>query len=159
MKIIGFYSIVFSMLFCSCQNQSSTESGSQNVQTIVEEVRKNPKSQAVAVFDEALRETQAQKLNAFHFKAALFETNKTFVYKLKFEFETQQEESEFAYPNLGYAPEPIIRKSTTEPQTIEIGFKGPKDEFMPFKKLVADKEGLHFRTVAKYTVKQKNIEK
>lgn len=158
MKQIGVYCIVFSSLLCSCQNQANSESKTENA-IAIEEDRKDVQSQAIAEFDEALTETSAQKLNAFHFKAALFETKKTFVYKLKFEFETQQEESEVFYPNLGFAPQPILRKSTTEKQTIEIGFKNPKGEFMPLKNLVADEKGLHLRTVARYTVTQKEVEK
>jgi hypothetical protein len=159
MQRIGI-SIIICLCLSACQNHTETnDNGTISTTEAIAEDRKVVNRNAIAEYDELLTTTQTQKLNAFHFKATLFETKKTFVYNLKFEFETQQEESEIAYPNLGYAPEPVLRKSTTEKQTIEIGFKNPKGEFMPFKNLVADEKGLHLRTIAKYTLKQREVEK
>jgi hypothetical protein len=142
------------LLLLACKGNS----GDAATTAPVEEVRKTVKTEPVASYSEALTETQNQKLNSFMFKADLFETEKTFVYKLKFEYEVQAETTTVEFPNLGYAPNPVLQKGS-EPFSIIIGFKDDKGSFKELKKLYVDAEGnIGLRPLRKYGLKEVKAE-
>jgi hypothetical protein len=97
--------------------------------------RKLVKAAAVAEW----KEKTDDPLNDWYFWVRLFETNQTFAYRLKIQFEEVRGEDTLRFPNFGVEPRPRIQKGK-ERYTCIIGFMDRENHFRPFK-MVSVKEG------------------
>ena len=124
----------------SHKNSSSAEN--------VPEHRKEIKKEAVAVY----KEKTDDPLNDWYFTVRLFETDKTFNYVLKMQFEEIKGEDTLTIPNFGIDPKPELRKGKDKYSCI-IGFIDRDNKFREYK-LVYVKDGsqLKLTTLNHYSV-------
>ena len=73
-------------------------------------------------------------LNDWYFKVQLFETEKTFEYLIKLQFEEIRGEDTLKLPNFGRMPEPQIKKGDEKYSCI-IGFLDKENKFREYKKV------------------------
>ena len=125
----------FNFLSCHSGNQntsSQTDSSSKAVIITradnVPEFRKEIKKEAVAEY----KEKTDNRLNDWYFSVSLYETQKTFYYLLKLQFEELRGEDTLKIPNLGYQPKPVIQKGKEKYSCI-IGFMDDKNAFREYK--------------------------
>ena len=149
---------VIGYLFAGChqnQHSSSVSSKADSVSNIhnysyrnIPEFRKEIKKEAVAVY----REKTDNPLNDWYFSVRLFETEKTFKYLLKMQFEEVRGGDTLDLPNFGINPKPELRKGKDKYSCI-IGFIDRENKFREYK-LVYVKDGseLKLRTLNHYSI-------
>ena len=113
--------------------------------------RADVKKAAVASHSEKI----ANPLNDWKFAVQVFETENTFRYLMKIEYEEMREQDTLKIPNLGFEPRVEIRKGD-EPQTCIIGFLDKEDKFREYKKVSARNNNLKITTLRHYAVYQKS---
>ncbi|MBS1600138.1 MAG: hypothetical protein JST75_18065 [Bacteroidetes bacterium] len=138
-------------LFIGCQqnqhssdNKSKSDSGanSTNVHSeTIPENRKEVKKEAVASY----KEKTDNPLNDWYFSVRLFETEKTFDYVLKMQFEEIRGEDTLTLPNFGIQPKPELRKGKDKYSCI-VGFIDRENKFREYK-LVYVKDGTKLKLV------------
>jgi hypothetical protein len=114
----------------------------------ISEFRKEVKKAAVGVY----KEKTDNPLNDWYFSVRLFETEKTFQYLLKMQFEEIRGEDTLTLPNFGVNPKPELRKGKDKYSCI-IGFIDRENKFREYK-LVSVKDGseLKLTTLNHYSV-------
>lgn len=85
------------------------------------------------------------------FNVALYETKFTFKYLIKINYKGLEATDSLRIPNLGYAPEPEIKKGDTRPSCI-IGFLDDKKQFMEGNEVKFEDNKLKFHTLKTYDV-------
>src|SRR5580765_9078266 len=109
-----YVSLIVSLYLFPCCHQSQSSSSSKNDSASqvhyssddIPEFRKQVKKEAVAVY----KEKTDDPLNDWYFSVRLFETEKTFRYLLKMQFEEIKGEDTLKLPNFGIDPKPELRK-------------------------------------------------
>jgi hypothetical protein len=87
--------------------------------------------------------------NDWRFGVKAYETNETFKYLLRIEYETLNEADTITIPNVGMAPSVEIRKGETELSCI-VGFKNKDGSFMPYKQVWIKGKQLRIKTIRYY---------
>jgi len=151
-KNIAVYSttLFFILLFsCHSNNQSNTlqtDSASNpvviNPASTIPEFRKVVKAEPVAEY----KEKTDNPLNDWYFSVKLFETEKTFNYLMKLQFEEIAGEDTLRLPNLGIEPKPVIQKGKDKYSCI-IGFMDNENKFREYK-LVHVENNNHLKVTA-----------
>ncbi len=100
------------------------------------------------------REKTDNPLNDWYFSVRLFETPRTFDYLLQMQFEELKGQDTIRLPNLGTAPQPVLKKGD-EPYSCIIGFLDRSGKFMAYKKVYV-KEGrtMKLTTLFQYSVSE-----
>ena len=131
------FAIIISVILFSCHsnnqnNVSQTDSASKSVvnnpANTVPEFRKIVKP---AHFSEYKEKTD-NPLNDWYFSVKLYETEKTFNYLMKLQFEEIAGEDTLRLPNFGNVPKPVIQKGKDKYSCI-IGFMDNENKFREFK--------------------------
>ncbi len=91
-------------------------------------------------------------LNDWYFKVQLFETEKTFHYLIKLQFEEIRGEDTLKLPNFGRVPEPQIKKGDEKYSCI-IGFLDKENKFREYKKVYVKDNHLKITAIRHYAVK------
>ena len=112
--------------------------------------RTNPNPNPVAVYDKKL----PNDLNDWHFKVQLFETKQRFVYKLKMQYEEITGEDDLLIPNLGFEPNPQLRRGNSDLECV-VGFLDDQKQFRDYKLVSAKSNGLKVTTLKSYAVTPK----
>ncbi|HEX4850389.1 MAG TPA: hypothetical protein VFV08_06260 [Puia sp.] len=153
MKTILFY-ILSPFFLLACHSRLSSNSNSDTSQKIsypsdnVPEFRKEIKSKPVAEY----KIRTDDPLNDFYFTVKLYETNRTFDYKLEFQFEEVRGEDTIRFPNFGFSPAPGLQKGDGEYSCI-IGFYDKDQKFRTYKKVfVKDGREVKIVTLNRYSV-------
>ncbi len=157
-KNIAVYStILFSILLFSCHsnnlnNTTQTDSASKSViinpANAIPELRKEVKSDAVEVY----KEKTDNPLNDWYFSVKLYETEKTFNYLMKLQFEEITGEDTLRLPNFGNEPKPVIHKGKDKFSCI-IGFMDNENKFREYKLVhVENNNHLKVTTLKHYSV-------
>jgi len=153
MKTTGFVLFLF---FAACQfhpnpnNSSGSDSASRQKYPSdnIPEFRKEIKAEPVAEF----RERTDNPLNNWYFLVRLFETEKTFQYRVTLQFEEIKGEDTLYFPNFGIPPKPVIRKGQDKYSCI-IGFMDKDQKFREYKKVfMKGGNQLKIVTLNRYTV-------
>jgi len=150
--------LITGYFFTSChQNQNSavpaikTDSSSHASTPPSEnipEYRREVKKEAVVEY----KEKTDDPLNDWYFSVRLYETQKTFDYLLKMQFEEIRGQDTLVLPNFGIDPKPELRKGKDKYSCI-IGFIDRENKFREYK-LVYVKDGskLKLTTLNHYSV-------
>lgn len=109
------------------------------------EVRKKP----VAEYAEKTE----NPLNNWYFRVQLYETERTFYYLLKLEYEEIRGQDTLKIPNFGIHPEPVIQKGPDEFSCI-IGFLDKEKKFREYKKVYVKNNALKVTTLKGYAVRE-----
>lgn len=156
-KFINLFILFPAFYFSSCHsgnqnNSSQTDSSSKpvviNPTNNVPEFRKEIKKKPVAIY----KEKTDNPLNDWYFSVSLYETQKTFYYFMKLQFEEVKGEDTLKLPNFGYTPKPVIQKGKEKYSCI-IGFMDDKNVFREYKLVhVEDGNKLKVTTLKHYAV-------
>jgi hypothetical protein len=132
------------VLASSCNSSASgpatVTAGSQRL-----EDRATVDTQAVANYQEKIQD----KLNNWYFSVRLYETKNPLDYVVNMGYEEVADQDTIHFPDLGYPIKPAIQKAA-DSLSCYIGFTDPKGNFMYFKGVWVDKNGLNIRTVRSY---------
>lgn len=90
-------------------------------------------------------------LNDFYFSVKLFETEKTFHYLMKLEYETIDGTDTLKLPNFGTMPEPVLKKGP-EKYSVIIGFMDKDKQFREYKKVYVSGNKLKVTALKHYGV-------
>lgn len=141
----GFQLIVFTFLF-SCGQKDSADSASKEITNdTIPLVRQNISPSAVADYSEKVKDP----LNDWRFAVTLYETDATFRFLMKIEYETMNETDTITIPNFGIQPKVAIQKGES-PLSCIVGFEDKEGNFMPYKKVFAENNKLRIKTIQHY---------
>src|SRR6185436_12993353 len=141
-----FLTLLFSMFIISCGSKEPSKSK----QPVVEKkpdtrspadkipaFRKEISKKAIASY----KEKTDNPLNDWYFQVQLFETERTFHYLMKLEYETIHGIDTLRLPNFGTLPEPVIQKGPEKYSCI-VGFLDKDKKFREYKKVYVKNEVL-----------------
>ncbi len=152
----GFIYLMGILLITGCgegTKQETNEDTAAAVQTVTEKIplkRSEVKPDAVATHSEKI----ANPLNDWKFAVNIFETENTFRYLMKIEYEEMRAQDTLKIPNFGIEPKVEIRKGD-EPQTCIVGFIDKENKFREYKKVSAKNNNLKITTLKRYAVYEK----
>lgn len=98
------------------------------------------------------REKTDNPLNDWYFQVRIFETDKTFHYLLKLQFEEIRGQDTLKLPNFGMMPKPVIQKGADKFSCI-IGFMDKDNQFREYKKVYVRDNVLKITALKHYGVK------
>jgi hypothetical protein len=132
------------------KNTDSTENNSNGVNgKPVPEDRSNVKTTPVDQFSEKTD----NPINNWYFTVKLFETAKTFQYRVSMKFEEIEGEDTLRLPDLGIAPHPVLKKGTDRYSCV-IGFLDKENQFREYKLVHVENGNLKITTLKHYSVTQ-----
>jgi len=147
----------YSLFFISChlkhQNDSSQADSIArpaiiNSSNNIPEFRKEIKKEPVIEY----KEKTDNPLNNWYFSVKLYETQKTYYYLMKLQFEEVKGEDTLKLPNFGYEPKPVIQKGKDKYSCI-VGFMDDQNKFREYKLVhVEDGDHLKVTTLKHYAV-------
>jgi len=144
-----FISLLFYFFSCHSNNQINSRQADSTGKTVITnpannipEMRKEVKIGPVAEY----KEKTDNPLNDWYFSAKLYETQKTFYYLMKLQFEEIKGEDTLKLPNFGYEPKPVIQKGKDKYSCI-IGFMDDSNKFREFR-LVHVENNNHLKVTA-----------
>jgi hypothetical protein len=149
-RSFSFLVIFFPVLFFFChsnQSNSNSNADTSKVQSPLEKVamyRTEIKKEPVAEYEEKIK----NKLNDWKFSVKLYETQKTFYYLLKMQYEEVTGEDTLKLPNLGAMPQPAIHAGNKKYSCI-LGFMDVQNKFNEYK-VVSIEDGNIKLTVLKH---------
>jgi hypothetical protein len=159
-QILSFAAIFFAV---ACNNESDKQADIKKDNTVVEkpydtipEFRKTVRKEPV----QSYKEKTDNPLNEWYFKVNLYETEKTFHYLMKLQYEEIRGEDTLRLPNFGIPPQPVIRKGPEKYSCI-IGFMDKENKFREYKKVHVKNNVLKVTAIRRYSVAtyQKEAEK
>ena len=149
-----FFLIVFSFLI-SCNHseakknrESKTKETKKPATPSISTTREKVNNEPVASYSEKTD----NPLNDWYFKVQLFETENTFRYLMKLQFEEIRGEDTLKLPNFGRMPEPVIKKGDEKYSCI-IGFLDKENKFREYKKVYVQDSHLKITTIRHYSVR------
>jgi hypothetical protein len=149
-RSFSFLIIFFPVLFFSChsdQGNSNANADTSKVQSPLEKVamyRTEIKKEPVAEYEEKIKDN----LNDWKFSVKLYETQKTFYYLVKLQYEEVTGEDTLKLPNLGTMPQPAIHAGN-EKYSCVLGFMDVQNKFNEYK-VVSVEDGNIKLTVLKH---------
>jgi hypothetical protein len=150
-------SLLLAMIFCfACSQVSKEEPAVVKKDTVklnnaVNTVRENVRKEPVASYSEKTE----NPLNDWYFKVQLFETENTFHYLMKLQYEEIRGLDTLKLPNFGRMPEPVIKKGDQQYSCI-IGFLDKENKFREYKKVYVKDNVLKVTTIKHYSVRSVN---
>ena len=97
------------------------------------------------------KERTDNPLNKWYFAVQLYETSKTFHYRIHLQYEEIEGDDTLKLPNFGTMPEPVIKKGEEKYSCI-IGFKDKDGEFREYKKVYVKNDHLKITALKHYAV-------
>jgi hypothetical protein len=150
-KFLFFIVVIFS---AACGNDRSASQTSKNDSTgvynpadMIPDKRDSVKKEPVAEY----RVKTDNPLNDWYFSVSLFETQKTFHYLIRLQYEEIKGTDTLRLPNFGTMPKPEIRKGEEKFSCI-IGFRDKDDKFREYKKVFVDDNRLRIVALKHYAV-------
>jgi hypothetical protein len=153
MKRVFLITILSSMIFifsCHSNNQDSANANadSSSIQSPLDKIpmyRTEIKTEPVAEYKEKVK----NKLNDWYFSVKLYETQKTFYYLIKMQYEEVTGEDTLKLPNLGAMPKPFIQKGNDKYSCV-LGFMDSQNKFNEYKLVSADDGNIKLTTLKHY---------
>ncbi|MDH7464399.1 hypothetical protein QEG73_24090 [Chitinophagaceae bacterium 26-R-25] len=151
-KIISILSLCYMVIACNNTNGNTKALSADSTakhETIAEipEKRSSVNAKPVMVFEKPV----ADNLNKWKFSVKLYETKYTFKYKVEMQYQEVTGTDTITFPNLGYAPRPVLKQGT-DPYSCIIGFKDNGGDFKPYKLVIAENDELSIKTLKHYSV-------
>lgn len=156
-SIVVHFMSIFSIVHFSCHSinqNNSLQTDSANKPVVINpintipEFRKVSKAEPVAEY----KEKTDNPLNDWYFSAKLYETEKTFNYLMKLQFEEISGEDTLRLPNFGNEPKPVIQKGKDKYSCI-IGFMDNENKFREYKLVhVENNNHLKVTTLRHYSI-------
>jgi hypothetical protein len=140
-------------LFASCENKNTNSSNANSATTApasVSQFRDHPSPQPVATHSENVT-SETGRLNNWKFSVALYETAKTFTYRLQIQYAELSITDSLQLPDLGTAPKPVFQKGK-EKYTCIIGFMDNKNIFREYKSVTVTNGNVRIHTLKYYAV-------
>lgn len=97
------------------------------------------------------KERTDNPLNDWYFSVQLYETSKTFHYRMHLRFEEIEGDDTLKLPNFGTLPEPVIQKGPEKYSCI-VGFKDKEGNFREYKKVYVKNDHLKVTALKHYAV-------
>jgi hypothetical protein len=97
------------------------------------------------------KEKTDNPLNDWYFAVKLYETSKTFHYRIHLQYEEIEGDDTLKLPNFGTLPEPVIQKGPEKYSCI-IGFKDKEGNFREYKKVYVKNNHLKITALKHYAV-------
>jgi hypothetical protein len=97
------------------------------------------------------KERTENHFNDWYFSVQLFETSKTFHYRIHLQYEEIEGDDTLKLPNFGTMPEPVIQKGPEKYSCI-IGFKDKEGNFREYKKVYVKDDHLKVTALRHYSV-------
>ncbi|MCO4292008.1 hypothetical protein NF867_03920 [Solitalea sp. MAHUQ-68] len=142
---------VFSVVSCN-----SKESPKQ-IEDKIETTRSKVSKDAVAVFDQKyVGQIMGSDINDWRFSVKLYETPKTFWYRMEVVDRELEIKDTVVFPNLGMNIEPALKKGR-EPNSCLVGFLDKQGNFLEYKKVVSGPKGLSIKQTQTYYVSTKKV--
>ena len=149
-----FFTLILPVVFLNCNSGAKQKDASiDNKDSIispptVNPVRENIQKEAVVSYSEKTE----NPLNDWYFRVQLFETEKTFHYLVKLQYEEIRGTDTIKLPDFGVMPEPVIQKGT-EKFSCVIGFLDKEKKFREYKKVYVKDNHLKITTLRHYGVR------
>ena len=143
--------VLFLFFACHSNNQSAqvsdadttvTKSPLEKVPMYRTEVKKEP----IAEYEEKLK----SNLNNWSFSVRLYETQKTFYYLIKMQYEEVTGEDTLKLPNLGTMPKPGIQKGNDKYSCV-LGFMDVQNKFNAYKLVSIEDGNIKLTTLKHYS--------
>ncbi|SMO33958.1 hypothetical protein [Solitalea koreensis] len=151
MKTNFCYALLVSIIFVSCQNEQKKVIASDQISLKRTTVNKEP----VAVFEQKYtNSTLNNDLNDWRFSIKLYETPKTFWYKMVIVDKELEVRDTVVFPDLGMEMIPALKKGH-EPNSCLVGFLDKQGNFMEYKKVVSGAKGLKIKQTQSYYLSSK----
>ncbi len=138
----------------ACNNATSNKAASADTAAkavaelpVIPEKRTTVNPQPVADFEKPV----ADALNKWKFSVKLYETDRTFRYMVKMQYQEITGQDTMYFPNLGYTPRPVVKQGS-DPYSCIIGFKDNNGDFKPYKLVTAVNDELSIKTLKHYAV-------
>jgi hypothetical protein len=144
------------LIYCinSCHGRLSDQQNNSDSPSFLSSHPPIPEERAV-VHKEPVAEYKIKSdnpLNDWYFSVSLFETNKTFNYLMKIQFEEVRGEDTLKLPDLGLEPKPVIQKGK-EKYSCVVGFMDQNNQFREYKLIyVENSNQLKVTTLKHYAV-------
>lgn len=159
-KAVYFLTIVF--LFASCNtstndnsaNRSSKEQPTTAAHPVSAE-RENPNPKPAATYSEDVT-SETGRLNNWKFAVALYETSKTFNYRVEIQYAELSITDSLQLPDLGMEPKPVLQKGKDKYACI-IGFMDNKNVFREYKLVSVTNGNLRIHTLKYYSVSRTKL--
>jgi hypothetical protein len=132
---------------CGESSGSSHQADAVKAAQKVPDTRANPNPQPVQEY----RVKLPNRADDWYFLVQLFETAKTFEYRVKLQYEEVRGEDTIRIPNMGTEPKPVLKKGDEENSCI-IGFIDNKGVFREYKKAYFKDDQLGITTLKHYSV-------
>ena len=97
------------------------------------------------------KERTPNPLNDWYFSVKLYETSKTFQYRMKLQYEEVAGEDILTLPDLGKQPKPVIQNGPDKYSCI-VGFMDASNKFREYKKVYINNKELKVTTLKHYTL-------
>jgi hypothetical protein len=150
-KMKPFYSILFLLVFLSCNNGNNNASGGDSVVLNYENIppeRKTVNPNAVKTYEETIKSFETTD----EFKVGLYETKETFHYLIKIQYKSLDEEDTLKVPNFGIQPAvEIVKGDSIRPSCI-VGFYDEKKQFRESKLIYFADNELKVHVLKHYAV-------
>jgi len=147
---VGFFVVLISCNH-SNGNRESALTRKDSVVSITPKIsptREIVKKNAVVSYSEKTE----NPLNDWYFKVELYETNNTFHYLVKLQYEEIRGTDTLKLPNFGRIPELVIKKGEEQYSCI-IGFLDKENKFREYKKVYVKDNVLKVTTIRHYSVR------
>jgi hypothetical protein len=140
------------LLLAACHPSGSTENTLKDTTIVISadtipETRTTVKAAPIAEYSEKIHD----ELNDWKFAVSVYETKRTFHYKLRIEAKEVRVNDSLNIPNFGIQPKLSIRKAK-EPLACIIGFLDKKGDFKEYRKVSFQNDRLHISTLGSYAV-------
>ena len=143
--------IFFICYACDGDTASMNNKATTLTQTpAVSSERANPNPQPVAVFSEKVT-SETGRLNNWKFAVSLYETARTFTYRIQIQYAEAVITDSFQFPNLGIAPKPILQKGKDEYSCI-VSFMDNQNVFREYKSVTVVDGNIRIHTLKYYSV-------
>jgi hypothetical protein len=139
------------LFFAACKNTADQSPVNDSVPVVhadpVPETRTNVKTAPAAEYSEPIKD----ELNDWKFSVALYETKRTFHYKVRIQSKEMRVNDTVNIPNFGIPPKVEVRKGR-DPLTAIIGFFDKKNVFREYREVSFKNDKLRVRTLNTYSV-------
>ncbi len=153
MKAIVYFSLLVSSISCTALENKQTETKVDTVlikAPTVSEERENPSKKPIATYTVPIDDGMGNA-NNWKFAVNIFETKKTFEYKVQIEYKEIRATEKITIPNFGIMPNVSIKPGKSSLDCM-IGFGDKKGLFKEYIQVSVKNEQLKFKKINSYAV-------
>ncbi len=147
----NFFWIIILLLTVAACRETTTPESKETMQATPQE-REHPNPKPVAVYSEKVT-GETGELNNWKFEVALYETAKTFTYRLQVKYAELDITDSLQLPDFDRMPKPALQKGKQNYSCV-IGFLDDKNTFRDYKLVSVTDGNLHITTLKYYSIKR-----